>query len=298
MKKLVYTLSIVVSLFSSTYASDILAVVNGGNVTSEVAPNNFKTLDNQTQKNILNKLIEKRLVSDYALKTDIVKSEEYKKVLKHILKMSDENDNKKGNENLADIVKQKSIKGYTQEQLNSKKGLLAFDFLLTQKAEQLLPSDKELEKYYNDRRYKYDTPAQIELLSIVVEKLSLAKEIIKKLQNAKDILQEFSILAKKYSLAPTAKNSGYFGKIPLSVLNSELSPILKDKKRGFFTDNAVKTEFGYEIFYVLNDILEYNSTFEGVKDKVKEEYVQKSVKAWAMNKIRELKESATIKILN
>lgn len=296
MKKLVYTLSIVVSLFSSTYASDILAVVNGGNVTSEVAPNNFKTLDNQTQKNILNKLIEKRLVSDYALKTDIVKSEEYKKVLKHILKMSDENDNKKGNENLADIVKQKSIKGYTQEQLNSKKGLLAFDFLLTQKAEQLLPSDKELEKYYNDRRYKYDTPAQIELLSIVVEKLSLAKEIIKKLQNAKDILQEFSILAKKYSLAPTAKNSGYFGKIPLSVLNSELSPILKDKKRGFFTNKPIKTEFGYEIFYILNDIPEYNSTFEGVKDKVKEEYVKKTVKTWAINKIKELKEKAVIKI--
>ncbi len=296
MKKLVYTLSIVVSLFSSTYASDILAVVNGGNVTSEVAPNNFKTLDNQTQKNILNKLIEKRLVSDYALKTDIVKSEEYKKVLKHILKMSDENDNKKGNENLADIVKQKSIKGYTQEQLNSKKGLLAFDFLLTQKAEQLLPSDKELEKYYNNRRYKYDTPAQIELLSIVVEKLSLAKEIIKKLQNAKDILQEFSILAKKYSLAPTAKNSGYFGKIPLSVLNSELSPILKDKKRGFFTNKPIKTEFGYEIFYILNDIPEYNSTFEGVKDKVKEEYVKKTVKTWAINKIKELKEKAVIKI--
>ncbi|WP_375723917.1 peptidyl-prolyl cis-trans isomerase [Arcobacter sp. KX21116] len=296
MKKLVYTLSIVVSLFSSTYASDILAVVNGGNVTSEVAPNNFKTLDNQTQKNILNKLIEKRLVSDYALKTDIVKSEEYKKVLKHILKMSDENDNKKGNENLADIVKQKSIKGYTQEQLNSKKGLLAFDFLLTQKAEQLLPSDKELEKYYNDRRYKYDTPAQIELLSIVVEKLSLAKEIIKKLQNAKDILQEFSIVAKKYSLAPTAKNSGYFGKIPLSVLNSELSPILKDKKRGFFTNKPIKTEFGYEIFYILNDIPEYNSTFEGVKDKVKEEYVKKTVKTWAINKIKELKEKAVIKI--
>jgi|TARA_R110002050_G_scaffold288887_1_gene441193 parvulin-like peptidyl-prolyl isomerase len=295
-KKLVYTLSIVVSLFSSTYASDILAVVNGGNVTSEVAPNNFKTLDNQTQKNILNKLIEKRLVSDYALKTDIVKSEEYKKVLKHILKMSDENDNKKGNENLADIVKQKSIKGYTQEQLNSKKGLLAFDFLLTQKAEQLLPSDKELEKYYNNRRYKYDTPAQIELLSIVVEKLSLAKEIIKKLQNAKDILQEFSILAKKYSLAPTAKNSGYFGKIPLSVLNSELSPILKDKKRGFFTNKPIKTEFGYEIFYILNDIPEYNSTFEGVKDKVKEEYVKKTVKTWAINKIKELKEKAVIKI--
>ncbi|WP_419766847.1 peptidylprolyl isomerase [Arcobacter sp.] len=298
MKKLIYIIAIILSFISSTYGNDILAVVNGENVTTQVAPSNFKTLDKETQKNIVNKLIEKRLASDYALKTDIIKSEEFKKVLNHILKMSDENDNKKDNNNLADVIKQKNVKGYTQEQLNSKKGLLAFDFLLTQRAEQLAPSDKELEKYYMDTKYKYDTPAQIELLSIVVEKLSLAKEIIKKLQNAKDILQEFSILAKKYSLAPTAKNSGYFGKIPLSVLNSELSPILKDKKRGFFTDNAVKTEFGYEIFYVLNDIPEYNSTFEGVKDKVKEEYVQKSVKAWAMNKIRELKESATIKILN
>lgn len=160
------------------------------------------------------------------------------------------------------------------------------------------PTDMELKKYYNNNKYKYDTPAQIELLSIVVEKESLSNQIIKSLQNSKDKLQEFSIQAKKYSLAPTKNNHGYLGKMPISVLNTKLKPILKDKKKGYFSNSPIKTDFGYEIFYVLNDIPEYKSTFDGVKNRIKNEYIQKSVKSWALNKIRELKEKATIKILN
>ncbi|RXJ86720.1 peptidyl-prolyl cis-trans isomerase [Arcobacter sp. CECT 8985] len=297
MKKLMCSMVMASTLISSTYASDILAVVNGENITTEVAPKSFKTLDKKMQSKIINKLIEKRLASDYALKTDIVKTEKYKKVLTHILSLGQDTKKKK-NGSLVDVVKEKTIKGYTKEQLSSKKGLLAFDLLLDQKSENMKPSDKVLEKYYKDRKYKYDTPAQIELLSIVVNKESLAKKIIKKLQNAKDKLQEFSIEAKKHSLAPTAKNHGYLGKMPIEALNSQLKPLLKDKKRGYFSEKPVKTEFGYEVFYVLNDIPEYKSTFDGVKDTVKDEYIQKTVKNWAMNKIEELKKKATIKIVN
>jgi parvulin-like peptidyl-prolyl isomerase len=282
---------------SISYASEVLAVVNGKNITSEVAPKNFKTLEKKAQEKIIKKLIEKRLASDYALASGVSESDEYKKVLKHILNMSENKKQKTKDTSLVETLHQKSIKGYTKEQLRSKKGLLAFDFLLTQKAKSMQPSNVELKKFYQNQKYMYDTPAQIELLNIVVEKESLAKEIIARLSKSSNKLQEFSSLAKKYSLAPSKTHYGYFGKIAIKNLNEVLKKNLADKKRGYFTTTPIKTEFGYEIFYVLNDIPKFDSTFEALKERVKEEFIQKTVKSWAINKIKSLKENAKIKIL-
>ncbi len=293
MNKIISSIIVSSLLTSVCFAGEVLAVVNGKNITDEVAPKNFKTLDKDKQKEIVSKLIEKRLAGDYALGTDIVNTAKYKKVLEHIL-----NPGKKGkdkNKTLANIVNKKEIKGYTQEQLNSKKGLLAFDFLLEDKANKLKVSDKVLKKYYDSVKYKYDTPARIELLNIVVEKEDLAKKIIEDIKKAKDSLKEFSVQAKKHSLAPSASNHGYFGKVALMNLNPTLK-ILEDKKRGYYSQTPIKTEFGYEVFYVLNDIPEYKSTFENEKDKIMEEYTKKTVKQWAMDKIKELKEKASIKL--
>jgi len=289
---------VLVALSSSSilYGSDVLVIINGQNITSDVAPKNFKKLDKKTQKKILNRLIEKRLASDYALSTDIINTKKYKKALKHVLQMS--SSTKQKNKDLANILKKDShIDGYTTEQLNSKKGLLAFDFILDEKAKTVNISEEEMKKYYQTKKYKYDTPAMTELLSIVVEKKETAEKIIKQIKTAKDKLKTFSELASKYSLAPSAKNYGYFGKIAINKLNKTLKPALKDLQRGDFTKKPIKTEFGYQIYYVLNRIPEFNSTFETVKTTVKEEMTKQKVKEWAINKIKELKANAKIEIL-
>lgn len=286
-----------VLLSSFAYSAEVLAVVNGKNITSEVAPENFKELDKKTKELIVNRLIEKRLASDYALSTDIINTEEYKKSLEHVLQMSSKKENKTDKDNLANLFeKDASIEGYTTEQLNSKKGLLAFDFILNQKAEELKLSDQKMKEFYELNKYKYDTPASIELLTIVINDEKLAKDIIKQLDEAEDKLQVFSQLASKHSLVASGKNYGYFGKIPLNELNETLKKSLQNLKRNEFTKKAIKTEFGYEIFYVLNDIPEFNSTFESVKTTVEEELLKKEVKKWAMDKINELKKSANIEI--
>lgn len=297
MKKFIGSILVLSCMFSFCYASDVLAVVNGKDITTEVAPVDFKGLDKQSQEKIVNKLIEKRLASDYAFSTGITKSAEYKKVLEHILNMSQKKSEKQKQGNLAEIVKKESIQGYTKEQLESKKGLLAFDFLLTQKAAKMQPTQAALKKFYEGRKYMYDTPAQIELLDIVVNKEALAQEIISKVSKAKNKLEEFSKLAKEYSLAPSKEHFGYFGKIAINELNDELKPLLSDKKRGYLSEKPAKTVFGYEIFYVLNDIPEFKSTFEAVQEQVKDEYIKQAVKTWAMEKIKELKSKADIKIL-
>jgi len=278
---------------SLALGADILAVVNGKNITSDVAPKDFKKLDKAMQKKIVKKLIEKRLASDYALSTDIINTKEYKKTLKHVLQMSSDDKN----DNLANLFKKDaSVKGYTAEQLNSKKGLLAFDYILNNKAESMKLSDKKLKEFYEARKYKYDTPALIELLTIVVNDKKLADDIVKKVAKAKDRLETFSQLAVKYSLAPSAKDNGYFGKIPVEQLNEAIKPSLEHLKRNQYTKTPIKTEFGYQVYYVLNDIPQFNSTFESVKSQVQDELLKKEVKNWAMDKIKELKKKATIEI--
>ena len=277
---------------SYVFSSDILATLDGKNLTSDVAPKNFKKLDKNLQKKILDRLIEKRVASDYALSTNIINTKEYKKALTHVLQMSS---NKKNSKNLADLFKKNSrVDGYTIEQLNSKKGLLAFDFILSKKAKELSLSKSKLKNYYKSRKYKYDTPAMLELLTIVVEDRKVAYEIIKKLDSEKDKLKLFSKLAAKYSLAPSAKKHGYFGKLPIHELNSTLKMSLKDLKRGEYVKEPIKTEFGYQIFYVLNSIPKFNSTFENVELEIKEELTRKTVKNWAYKKIGELKRKIDI----
>jgi len=280
-----------VCLTSSLLASDVLAVVNGNIITTEVAPKDFNKLDKGTQVKIVNRLIDKRLASDYALSTKIVQTDKFKQVLKHVLNI----DEAKNKGLLKDIFEnKKTINGYTKEQLYSKKGLLAFDFIVNNKAETIkIPLEKQKE-YYKVNKYKYDTPATKELLTIVVNDKKTALMILKKISSAKDILQEFSLLAKKYSLAPSASKNGYFGKIAVYELNEILKPALEKLKRTEYTKEPIKTEFGYQIFYVLNDIPEFNSKFDLVRTQIENEMMQKAVKDWAMKKINFLRETATI----
>jgi len=281
---------------TSLAASEVLAVVNGHNVTTEVAPKDFKALDKNLQRQIVTRLVDKRLASDYALSTKIVQTDKFKQVLKHVLDI--DSSKKENTMLLKDIFdNKKTIKGYTKEQLYSKKGLLAFDFIVNNKAENIKIPLKKQKEYYQINKYKYDTPATKELLSIVVKDEKTALMLIDKLSTAEDSLKTFSLLAKKYSLAPSASKNGYFGKIAVYELNEVLKPAIKDLKRTEYTKKPIKTEFGYQIFYILNDIPEFNSKFELVKTKIENEMMQKAVKDWAVSKIKELKEKAIIKIL-
>ncbi|RUM44316.1 MAG: hypothetical protein DSY46_05950 [Hydrogenimonas sp.] len=290
MKRLFITVVSSFLLGCSAYAGDVLAVVNGHEITTDVAPKNFKDLSPEEQRQIINRLIEKYLAANYALHTDIVKDPEYKKVLEHILNIPS---TPQKSQTLAEAVKKPA--GYTDEQLLSKKGLLAFDFLLERKAESMQPDEKTLREFYELNRYKYDTPEMVEVATIVVESKEEADKIVKELNDAKGDYHLFSTLAKKYSKAPDAKDGGYLGKIPVSDLNEVIASHILALKRGEHTE-PIKTVFGYQIYYLINHIPAVTTTYDMVKNRVKEEYIRKAVKAWAYDTIQSLKASADITI--
>jgi len=282
-------------VFAPLGAFEVLAVVNGKNITTDVAPKDFKTLNKKLQKTIIKRLIEKRLACDWAMSLPIVKSKEYKKALKHILRMNKIKDKKRQDMFLADVLKDNAtLKGYTTEQLYSKKGLLAFDFAISDYAKKIKIDEVELKKYYQANKYKYDTPAMKELFVIVVDDYKRANDIIDKVSKSKDRLNTFERLAVKYSLAPSAHNGGYFGKIPTKEINDKLKPFLKNLKRSEITHKPIKTEFGYQIFYCLNDIPRFDSKLELIRSKVESDFIDSKVKQFATLKIEQLAKSANI----
>ncbi|WP_331775785.1 peptidylprolyl isomerase [Sulfurospirillum sp. 1612] len=287
MKKIFLSL---IFLASMGYAATTLAIVNNEKITDEVAPKNFKSLSHQEQQKIVNRLIEQRLACDYALNSGIEKTKEYKKVLEHILGYS----KKQKSGNLKDSVTTNET-GFTKEQLYSKKGLLAFDFLLEKKAKEMKPSRKELMAFYQKNKYKYDTPHLLELYTIVVDSKKRANMIASQLEKSKHIVTDFSKLAQQYSLAPSKVHGGYFGKIAVDNLNEVLRPHLEHLKQREYTKKPIKTQFGYQLYLVLNNIPKYDSKFDEVSLDVKDAYVKQAVKKWAYDKIMQLKGTAKIK---
>ena len=286
-------LFILLSIFLE--AREVLAVVNGYEISDEVAPKNFKKLSKDEQKRIVNRLIERFLAADYALKSDVVRSKEFKKVYSHIIGYSKEN-NSSDIKTLSDLVNKNESQGYTKEQLRSKKGLLAFDFLVAQKAESIKPTQEELKEYYKATKYKYDTPHMVEISTIVLDTKEAAEEVYKKLKSNKKVtFNKFFEMAQKYSKAPDAVDGGYLGKIAVNELNSVIKDDILKLKRGEFT-KPIKTEFGFQIYYLINNIPEVKTTFDMVKDRVKDEYIQMKVKKWAFSLIKDLKSKAKIEI--
>ncbi len=270
------------------YATEVLAVVNEHKITTEIAPKNFHKLSKKEQEKVVSRLVEKYLAANYALHTDIVNDPEYEKVLGHILKYTP---SKSSDGSLISEIKK--VSGYTQEQLFQTKGLLAFKFLLEKNMKSMHVDEKELQEYYNQNKYKYDTPEMVELAVITVETQEKAKQVLQSLKNSNGNYLDFSKLAKEYSKSPESKEGGYMGKIATLDLQSDIRKKLRSLKRGEHTD-IVKTPFGYAIYYLVNFIPAVDTTFPMVQEKVKDEYLHKKTKEWAVSKIAALKNSAKI----
>ena len=268
--------------------ANVIAIVNGEKVTTEVAPKSFKTLPKETQKKITERLVQKRLAIQYALSTDIVKSEAFQKTLSHVIGYAKPSSSE--TKTLADAMKKP---GYTKEQERSKKGLLAFDFILDKKAKEMQPKEEELRAYYEARKYQYDTPEMVELSTIVTDTEEEAKKLLGLIDEKPKDFNHFSDIARKDSKGPDAKDGGYLGKIPVSDLNPTIKKEIMALQRGEHTP-PLKTEFGYQIYYLINHIPEVKTDFEMVKDHVKEAYVQEKVKEWAYETIRSLRKKAKV----
>lgn len=181
-----------------------------------------------------------------------------------------------------------SLYGLTEESLKKQliPRLLAEKIMMKNKS----ITDKELLDYFNKNKSSFDEKEQVKLRHILVKTLEEAQQIEAELKKG----TEFSKLAKERSV-DTATNAqgGELGWVARGVLDPALENVVFSLNAGERT-SIIKTSFGYEIAEVLDKKSAKSVTFEEVKDKVRERYIEDIVQQEYSNWIQELKSNADI----
>ena len=243
--------------------------VNGEEITQdEIAQTlgqqgmNFSTLPKNMQKQVVDMVVSRKLLSQNAMKFDLKKTDAYKKKLELLTKE------------------------------------LVLNVWMEQEAKKLKDSIKEadIKAFYEKNKDKYSNPAQLKARHILVEKEETAKEIIKTLTGAKDKEATFIKLAKEKSTGPSGKNGGDLGWFALNRMVPEFSTAADKLKKGEFTKEAVKTQFGYHVIYLEGRKEASTQKLEEVKEMILLNLNKEKFNKFMDDTVKKLKKDADIKL--
>lgn len=246
MKKTILSLVAAMSLTTSTYASDkVYATVNNQDITSaDIAAMirnpkvNFDSLPKEQQKKVLEDIIEQTLLSQNAVHSDIVKTEEYKTQLEKI------------------------------------KQSLAVQLWAQSIAKDIKPSEADLKKYYEQHKAQLVKPLQMKASHILVEKESDAKEIIKSLEKSKSLKSDFSKMAKEKSIGPSGPNGGELPWFVEGQMVPEFTQATMKLEKGTITKQPVKSKYGYHVIYLEDKKDPTTLAFEEIKPQIAQQVSQ------------------------
>ena len=193
--------------------------------------------------------------------------------------------------------------GITVEELkeNITFSLRANKLFETQVQTDYIPTDAEIQKYYDDNKKKFDTPETVHARHILIkvdekddDKVKAEKK--KKIEALRKQLTEgadFEKLAKENSECPSKERGGDLGTFPrgrmvkpfeeaaFKLPDNELSPV-------------VETKFGYHIIQVLEHNEAENKSLESVKATITETLQNQKKQQMAKSYIDGLREKAKI----
>jgi len=222
----------------------------------------FKSLDDAMKKRVLDMVVDRTLLTQAAQKTDIIKSDEYKKQLE-------------------------SLKSGLLLDVWMKKMMADIEKGLTKEA---------LEAHYKKNEKRYSTPKQLKARHILVKTEDEAKALLKELSSAKDKKAKFIELAKTKSTGPSGSNGGDLGWFALERMVPEFSEAADKLVKGAFTESPVKTQFGYHLI-MLDDRKDAGTKkFEEVESKIREELGNEAFGKKVQALTKELREKAKIEL--
>ena len=137
-------------------------------------------------------------------------------------------------------------------------------------------TDEQLQKAYEEY-----TP-NISARHILVEDEQTAKDLIAQLDAAEDKEAKFEELAKEYSKDGSASKGGDLGSFGKGQMVPEFENAAFALKVGEYTEEPVKTQYGYHIIYKYAE--DEKGSFEDLKDELEakirsEEYTQLKLEA-------------------
>jgi len=270
MLKLAKTSLVAVAIMAtSVVASDVLATVNGKNVTKQDAQEflamsgakvQYSQLDQAQKKMIKEKLIEKVLFSELAKKEGVENDPEFKATVEKI-----------------------------------KEGLVV-NVWMKKQLDNILVSDSEAKEFYEKNKAKFLQPAAMHARHILVKTEKEALDIIKELESLKgdQLKAKFIELAKAKSTGPSGPKGGDLGTFTKQQMVPEFSAAAEALNKGEITKKPVKTQFGYHVIYLEEKIAAKPVTYEQVKDKIITTLKQQQFTVKVAGMAKELKAKATI----
>ncbi|HIO95742.1 MAG TPA: peptidylprolyl isomerase [Campylobacterales bacterium] len=264
--KLVLTSLMLVTVCS---AETSYGTVNGEEITHDEvsqtlgqAGMNFSTLPNDMKKQVVEMVVTRKLLSQNAMKFDLKKTDEYKKKLELLTKE------------------------------------LVLNIWMEQEAKKIKDGvkDEDIKAYYEKNKEKYSKPAQLQARHILVEKEDTAKEIIKTLGDTNNTEETFIKLAKEKSIGPSGKNGGDLGWFGLDRMVPEFSAAADKLKKGEFTQEAVKTQFGYHVIYLEGRKEASTQKLDEVKEMIILALNKERFNTFMDDTVKKLKEEAKLEL--
>lgn len=266
-KKIVTSLIATLALSTLSLNAADYGSVNGDNITNEdIAtvirnPNvDFEKLPKQTKNKVLEQIVEKKLLTEKALKSGVKSDAKYK-------------------EALAKVEKE-----------------LALEIWMQNESKKIKVSDKEMKDFYDKNKEKFKVPATLEARHILTKSEAEAKDIIKALDKASNKKDEFIKLAQEKSVGPSGPKGGYLGKFPETQMVPEFSKAAKELKVNTYSKTPVKTQFGYHVIYLEGKEAPTTLSFEKAKNRINQVLFQEKFQDSIKTQADELKSKAKIVI--
>ena len=271
MKKLILATLGAATLALSLPAADVLATVNGKQITKETvqrvlnsmgAQTTYDALPDDVKKKVLNQVIEQQLLEDKAIKSGIQKDPEYLDAL---------------------------------EKLKRK---LALDVWMKKQLDSITVTDAEAKKDYEKHKSAFMRPEMVHARHILVKTEAEAKQIIDTLKKTpkSELKAKFEELAKAKSTGPSASRGGDLGTFAREQMVKPFSDAAFALKAGDFTRKPVKTQFGYHVIYVDEKKPAQTVPFEEVKERIKDNLKMEKFKEKVQSIAKGLRAKAKIKI--
>lgn len=254
---------------TSLVASDILATVNGKNITKQdaqafvtaSAPKAiFAQLQPTEQKMVTDRLIEKELFTELAAKEGIDKKPEFKR-------------------NMEKIKDELLVNMWMKEQMDN-----------------AIVSDSEAEAFYKKNSDKFMGKASMHARHILVADEKAAQDIIESLKALKGeaLKTKFIALAKEKSTGPSGPKGGDLGTFSKGQMVPEFSKAAWGLEKGQITKAPVKTQFGYHVIYLETKSPAALIPYEKEKEKIIALLKQQQFTAKVTQIAKELKSKAKI----
>ncbi|CAA6819412.1 MAG: Peptidyl-prolyl cis-trans isomerase PpiD [uncultured Sulfurovum sp.] len=222
----------------------------------------YETLDDAMKKRVLDMVVDRKLITQAAEKSDIEKSKDYLSQLEEVKR-----------ELLLNIWMKNEMKALED-------GL----------------SEDKVKKHYEDNKAKFSDPKKLEARHILVKEESEGTALIKELDAAKDKKAKFIELAKSKSTGPSGKDGGDLGWFELDRMVPEFSAAADKLKVGEYTKTPVKTQFGFHLIMLDGKKEATAKPFEVVKDQITNELAGEAFAQSMKAKTDALRKSAKIEL--